>query len=147
MILSKTTEYSLTILGFMATRDEEMYSAEFLYNELKIPRRYLRRLLTDLSSLGFLRSIKGRNGGFVFAKDLKEINFDAVITAMEGKEIINQCLLGFTCCLVEKPCVMHDDWIEASTKLKEILINTNLADLRTKYKQSLASGMLEIPDN
>ena len=72
MILNKTTEYALTILGFMATRNENMYSAEHLHQQLNIPRRYLRRLLTDLASHGFLKSISGRNGGFAFARDLKE---------------------------------------------------------------------------
>lgn len=35
MILNKTTEYALTVLGFMATRNEEMYSAEYLHQQLK----------------------------------------------------------------------------------------------------------------
>jgi Rrf2 family transcriptional regulator, iron-sulfur cluster assembly transcription factor len=133
MQLNRTTEYALTILGFMATRDEALYSAELLHQELNIPRRYLRRILTDLSKYGFLTSLKGRNGGFTFAKDLKKINFADVITAMEGTEILNRCLIGFTCCIVDKPCVMHDAWIEASTKMKEVLANTNLADLKEKY--------------
>lgn len=30
MILNKTTEYVLTILGFMAIRNDAMYSAEYL---------------------------------------------------------------------------------------------------------------------
>jgi Rrf2 family transcriptional regulator, iron-sulfur cluster assembly transcription factor len=133
MKFSKTTEYALTILGFMATRNEEMYSAEYLYQKLQIPRRYLRRLLTDLSKCGFLESAKGRNGGFVFAKDLKEINFANIIEAFEGSDFLNRCLLGFSCCLVDKPCVMHDSWMEASEKMKETLANTSLSDLRERY--------------
>lgn len=133
MVLSKTTEYTLTVLGFMATRNEEIYSAEYLYNELKIPRRYLRRLLTDLSKLGFIKSTSGRSGGFVFAKDLNEINFLNIIHAMEGDEAFTTCLLGFSCCIVDKPCVMHDAWTEARSKMIEILTQTTLADLKDKY--------------
>jgi Rrf2 family protein len=144
MILSKTTEYALTILGFMATRNEEMYSAEFLHQELNIPRRYLRRLLTDLSKHGFLASTKGRNGGFIFAKDLKEINFASIIEAMEGTDILNRCLLGFSCCLVDKPCVMHEAWMEASDKMKETLSNTSLADLRGKYLADINKDLKKI---
>lgn len=137
MILSKTTEYALTILGFMATRNEEISSAEYLHQQLNIPRRYLRRLLTDLSKHGFLNSTKGRNGGFVFAKDLKEISFANIIEAIEGTDILNRCLLGFSCCLVDKPCIMHDAWMEASDKMKETLSNTSLADLRAKYQADI----------
>jgi len=133
MILAKTTEYSLAILGFMATRDEASYSAEYLHEQLKIPRRYLRKLLTDLAKHGFLSSIKGRNGGFIFSKDLKEINFAHVIETLEGKELTNRCIMGFTCCMVDKPCLMHDSWTEATEKLRDTLAATNLADLREKY--------------
>lgn len=134
MILAKTTEYALTILGFMATRNEPVYSAEFLHQELHIPRRYLRRLLTDLAGHGFIASTKGRNGGFVFARNLGEINFANIIETLEGTDILNRCLMGFTCCLVDKPCIMHDSWTEASNKMKEVLSGTTLESLRTKYQ-------------
>jgi Rrf2 family transcriptional regulator, iron-sulfur cluster assembly transcription factor len=134
MILSKTTEYALSVLAFMATRDVEIFTAESLYQELKVPRQYLRRLLTDLSKKGFVTSTRGRNGGFVFARDLSEINFAQVIYAMEGEDALNTCLLGFTACIVDRPCAMHDQWTDARTKMIETLTNTTLADLKEKYQ-------------
>ncbi len=137
MIRNKTTEYALTILGFMATRNEDMYSAEYLHKQLNIPRRYLRRLLTDLSRHGFLKSTSGRNGGFVFARDLEEINLALVINTLEGYETLCTCILGFSCCIVDKPCIMHDTWMETRSKMVEILSNTTLADLKEKYQMDL----------
>ncbi|MCX6281460.1 MAG: Rrf2 family transcriptional regulator [Bacteroidetes bacterium] len=133
MILGKTTEYALSVLAYMATRSQDMYPAELLHRELKIPRHYLRRLLTDLSKKGFIASSRGRNGGFVFARELSMINFAQVIDAMEGEEAMNICLLGFTACIVDKPCAMHDLWSDARSKMAETLKNTSLADLREKY--------------
>ena len=133
MILAKTTEYALTVLGFMATRNEALYPAEYLHQKLHIPRQYLRRLLTDLSKLGYIRSSKGRNGGFVFNQDLKEINFYNIINAMEGPDAMKTCLLGFSCCIADRPCVMHNTWTEARSKMIEALTNTSLADLKEKY--------------
>jgi len=137
MILNKTTEYALTILGFMATRNENIYSAEYLYKQLNIPRRYLRRLLTDLSKHGFLKSTSGRNGGFVFARDLKEISLAMVINTIEGSGATFTCILGFSCCIVDKPCIMHDSWMEAGSKMANTLSNTTLADLKEKYQLDL----------
>jgi Rrf2 family protein len=141
MILNKTTEYALTILGFMATRNENMYSAEYLHKQLNIPRRYLRRLLTDLSKHGFLKSTSGRNGGFVFARDLNEISLARVINAMEGSGAIFTCILGFSCCIVDKPCIMHDTWMEARSKMVGILTNTTLADLKEKYQLDIIKNV------
>ena len=137
MIFNKTTEYALTILGFMATRNENVYSAEYLHQQLNIPRRYLRRLLTDLASHGFLTSSSGRNGGFIFAQALKEINLAMVINKLEGSDAVNNCILGFSCCVVDKPCIMHESWMEARSKMVETLTNTTLADLKEKYQMDL----------
>lgn len=134
MILNKTTEYALTILGFMATRNESMYSAEYLHQQLNIPRRYLRRLLTELASHGFLKSTSGRNGGFVFAKDLNEINLALVINTLEGSDGSCTCILGYKRCDNDQPCVMHDSWIEARSNMVETLTATTLADIKEKYQ-------------
>ena len=141
MILNKTTEYALTVLGFMATRNENMYSAEYLHQQLNIPRRYLRSLLTDLSKHGFLKSSSGRNGGFVFAQELKEINLALVINKLEGIDAICNCILGFSCCIVDKPCIMHEPWKEARSKMIETLTNTTFADLKEKYQMDLLKNL------
>jgi Rrf2 family protein len=137
MILNKTTEYALSVLAFMATRNEELYPAEYLYEQLNIPRQYLRRLLTDLSKKGFITASRGRNGGFVFARELSTINFAQVIDALEGEDAMTICLLGFTACVTDRPCVMHEQWSEARGKMIETLSHTTLADLREKYLESL----------
>lgn len=137
MILNKTTHYALTVLAFMATRNEEVYSAEYLYEQLNIPRRYLRRLLTDLSRLGFIRSTKGRKGGFVFAMPMEEISILNIINSMEEPDALDKCILGFSCCIVDKPCAMHDQWIEAKSKMTDTLTNTSLAGLREKYRMDI----------
>jgi Rrf2 family transcriptional regulator, iron-sulfur cluster assembly transcription factor len=140
MILSKTTEYALSVLSFMATRNHQMYPAEFLHQELQIPRQYLRRLLTNLSRKGFIVSTRGRNGGFVFARDMSTINIAQVIEAMEGAGAMNTCLLGFTACITGHPCVMHDLWTESRSKMIETLTKTTLADLSEKYRKDIVTG-------
>lgn len=127
------TEYALSVLAFMATRSEALYSAELLHQELKIPKQYLRRLLTTLSKLGFIAGTRGRNGGFVFARELSGINFAQVIEATEGDASLNTCLLGHTACNAKMPCAMHDIWKEAHTQMMATLTTTSLAALREKY--------------
>lgn len=132
MILNKTTEYALTILGFMAVSEEEIFSAELLHERLEIPRRYLRKLLTDLSKHGYVTSAKGRKGGFVFAKPLEEINLSQIIKSIEGTEIFGNCLLGHHTCNENQTCVMHETWSEARSKMLETLSNTSLRDLKER---------------
>lgn len=68
MKLSKTSEYALRILIFMAKEPEQLYTAKQLVEELNVSDKYLRRLMTDLSKSGFIRSVQGRDGGYMFIK-------------------------------------------------------------------------------
>lgn len=140
MNFSKTTEYALRILSFMATRAEDNYSSEYLYSQLNIPRRYLRRLMTELSAAGFIMSTRGRNGGFVFARDPGSISLQDIVDASEGPLALNRCILGFSCCLAGTPCAMHDEWLEAGERVKRVLRETTLASLRDKYRVAGATG-------
>jgi Rrf2 family protein len=132
MILNKTTEYALTVLGYMSISQEQIFPAEMLHEKLEIPRRYLRKLLTDLSKLGIIKSAKGRKGGFVFAKPLSEITLASIIETVEGSEVMGNCILGHQICKEEQPCVMHEIWMEAKTKMMDTLSNTTLQDLKNK---------------
>lgn len=121
----------------MALSDEEIFSAEYLHEKLNIPRRYLRKLLTDLSKLGFICSGKGRKGGFVIAKPLEEINLSSIIASVEGAEIMGSCLLGHQHCKEDEPCVMHETWLDAKTKMMDILSKTTLKELKERNKDKM----------
>ncbi len=73
MILSKTSTYVLRILNFIAAQEHALYKATMLDDELDIPDKYLRRLLTQLTAHGSIKSILGRSGGYTINKDLSQI--------------------------------------------------------------------------
>ena len=70
MRLSKTSEYALRILSFMAKEPKALYSAKYLVESLNISDKYLRKLMTILSKADFIKSIQGRVGGYSFNKDI-----------------------------------------------------------------------------
>ncbi len=129
MKLSKTSEYALRILIFMAKNPEELYTAKYLIEKLNVSDKYLRRLMTDLSKSGFIRSTQGRDGGYTFAKDIHDIFLYDIIDSVEGMEHLNDCVLGFNECSCSNPCAMHDDWIIIREKLNKVFNQTKLSDL------------------
>jgi Rrf2 family protein len=128
MRLSKTSEYALRILSFMAKEPELLYSAKFLVEKLNISDKYLRRLMTNLTKSGFIRSAQGRDGGYSFAKKLNEIVLADIINSVEGMEKYMGCVLGFDQCSDTNPCVMHSTWIDVREKFNETFQNKTLAD-------------------
>ena len=132
MNLSKTTSYSLNVLSYMAQNREAVCSSSFLHEKLNIPHQYLRQLLTQLSKSGFIHSTRGRNGGFVFSKDICEIFVADIINSVEGLDSFNKCILGFTDCPFDTKCSMHDFWEKTRSDIIKELKTTSLSDLLLK---------------
>lgn len=120
MFLTKTTEYAMRTLIFMATHDRELFTTRFISRQLNIPYKYLSRIMTDLARNGLIISVKGRGGGFRIAKSLDQITLYDIFIAVEGTSPLNSCILGFPDCSEENPCALHYLW----EKNKEVIINT-----------------------
>lgn len=129
MKLSKTSEYSLRILIFMAKEPSLLYTAKQLVKELNVSDKYLRRLMTDLSKSGFIRSVQGRDGGYTFTKSINDIFLYDVIDSVEGMDKLNGCLLGFEKCSCTNPCAMHENWKEVRADLNKLFRETRLSNM------------------
>lgn len=129
MKLSKTSEYALRILIFMAKEPSLLYTAKQLVKELNVSDKYLRRLMTDLSKSGFIRSVQGRDGGYTFTKSIDDIFLYDIIDSVEGMDKLNGCLLGFEKCSCTNPCAMHDNWQIVRSDLNKLFRETKLSDL------------------
>lgn len=132
MNFSKTSKYALRILSHMAKDEAAQYSAQQLHEDINIPVRYLRRLLTDLSKSGFIKSTHGRNGGFTFSRSASQIYLSEIVDSVDGLESINGCILGYDSCAFDYKCPMHAIWQETKQKVINTLKSTSLQDLRKK---------------
>ncbi len=130
MKLSKTSEYAIRILSFMALSDKELFSAKYLLEKINIPQKYMRRIMTDLSKHNFITSVQGRDGGYFFSKDIKTIFLVDIIDAVEGIKAYTGCILGFHECSDEKPCAMHLSWVKTKDELIHTLTTTSLNDIK-----------------
>ena len=129
MKLSKTSEYALRILIFMAKEPEKLYSAKHLIEKLKVSDKYLRKLMTDMSKSGFIKSSQGRDGGYTFAKDIQNIFLYDIIDSVEGMEKLNGCVLGFDECSCTNPCAMHNIWEDKRNEMNKLFSETRLSDM------------------
>jgi Rrf2 family protein len=129
MKLTKTSEYALRILTFMATDEDRLFTARYLVSKLKISDKYLRRLMTDLTRAGLILSIQGRDGGYKFAKKTEEIKLADVVNVVEGMDTYSGCVLGFCNCSDDNPCAMHDNWVSVRTEFLRVFEETNLKSL------------------
>ena len=131
MLFSKTTTYALRIMILMAKDEKKQISAQQIHETLSIRKAYLRRLMTDLSKHGFIKSTMGRNGGYQFAGKPEEIHIYEVIDAVEGIDSLEGCILGVTNCDQSPQCVMHVLWENTRKNLLYTFKHTSLMNLNT----------------
>ena len=129
MNFNKTTEYALRIFGFMAVNENKLYRAEYIYKNLNIPLRYLRKLLTSLSKSDLMISVQGKSGGYRLTKKTSEISLLDIVQAMEDQQLDSDCFFGFNECAFERKCAIHEKWSLVKENIRNVLSNTNLADL------------------
>jgi len=130
MRLSKTSEYALRVLSFMINSDMQVFSAKYLIDSLDVPDKYLRRLMTDLSKSGFIKSMKGRDGGYIFAKNADTIHISQVIDAVEGMDKYEGCIMGFGECSDDNPCSLHEKYAPIKEQLITFLSSTTISELK-----------------
>jgi Rrf2 family protein len=132
---TRTTEYALRVMTHLARAPREAHSSFVLHRELRIPKKYLQRLLTTLGKRGLIRSLRGRNGGYVLATEPRTIALADVIEAVEGFDRQPQCLFGFAACTLNRPCAMHDRWARHQEAVVRTLTRATLAELVRRPKR------------
>jgi len=130
MRLSKTSEYALRVLSFMINSDMQVFSAKYLIDTLSVPDKYLRRLMTDLSKSGFIKSMKGRDGGYIFAKNANTIFLSQIIDSVEGMDKYEGCIMGFGECSDDHPCSLHEKYAPIKEQLITFLSSTTISELK-----------------
>ncbi|MCB0279215.1 MAG: Rrf2 family transcriptional regulator [Calditrichaeota bacterium] len=125
----KTSEYAIRVLAYIALADPKRVSAMSIHKELKIPYKYLGRLLTDLANHNFIKSERGKFGGYVMKKDLNKIYIADIIEAIEGEGNFSRCILGFENCSENSPCMMHKHWMPMQNTIEMKLRRLSIDEL------------------
>jgi len=84
MLITKASEYAILSL-IIISKQHEPIGSEKLSRELNISKSFLAKILQSLAKTEILKSYKGTNGGFLLAKETKDISMLNVIASVEGK--------------------------------------------------------------
>lgn len=92
-----------------------------------IPVAYLDQLLTTLRRSGFIRSVRGPQGGHALAKDPDDLKLSEVLTTLEGSLAPVGWLDDDIC--PDRVRAQRDVWVEIRDACMTILDRTTVADL------------------
>ncbi len=124
-------EYALKALVRLGLSEEPMSVPQISKAE-RIPPNFLEQILVRLRRKGFVRSIRGKKGGYMLALPPYEITVLDVIEAVEGKYGLVKCLIpgGEEECFVPATdCVLRSVWNRVQAKIKDILSDITIESI------------------
>ena len=113
-LITRDTDYAMRALNYLICNEGRTVSITELVKELETPKPFLRKILQLLSINGILKSYRGKNGGFVLARDPKDIFLLDLMQVFQGKFKISECLFKKNACPDQPYCLLklEIDYIE-----------------------------------
>ena len=105
-----------------------------------IPESYLEQLLTTLRRAGFVRSVRGPQGGHILVRDPEALPVSEVIEALEGSILPIDCLDDSSACSKAGGCAQREMWQAVRQAILGVLESTTVADLAAKDRAVAPGG-------
>lgn len=148
MILSRTSQYAIQALIFIATRPsgEPVLNRE-IASYLGVPSAYLAKIMQSLCKGNLLYSYRGRLGGFCLREGAEKTDLMQILLMTEGTSFTKDCVLGLKVCSDATACPMHKKWVPIKHKIVALLNEQTLEKLARavqggKYRLSDLPGAL-----
>jgi len=127
--LTQYTDYSLRVLIYLALQPDRRCSIQEIADKYEISKNHLMKVVRQLSSAGFVDSVRGVRGGLRLAVDPAEINLAAVIEEMEPDFGMVECLRADNQCVITGPCKLQSMLRQATQAFLDVMREQTLADL------------------
>ena len=105
-----------------------------------VPEPYLDQLLTTLRRAGFIRSVRGPQGGHALIREPHDVRLSEVMLALEGSLAPLACVDDPDACTKEGGCVQREVWERVRDATREILDTVSIGDLADKEREYQRNG-------
>jgi len=123
---SKYAVNALTELSFL--EESGPVSLSDIANNQKIQLSYLEQLFRKLRIAGIVTSIRGRNGGYIYAKEISSITIKEVMDAVDENLDATSCH-GTHSCNDGKQCKTHNLWNNLNNLVDDYLTKITISNL------------------
>ena len=136
MKLSKRGEYALRALidlGIASELGWPMLQASELATKEKLPIKFLEQIFTQLKAAGYVKSRRGKFGGYSLGRPMNQIKFGAVIRLIDGPlapiRCVSQMAYVRCSCPDEVHCGLRMLMLDVRNAIAKLLDRYTLADI------------------
>jgi len=132
-VLSQTSLYAIRAMGYLASEsgmDKKPILGKIIAEEMQIPANFLSKILNRLVHAGLIRSIRGRNGGFVIDRPTSEVNVREIIDLFMHLDDHKDCFLNINKC--DGTCGFHMGWRIITNQMGKMLDEVTIDKILNK---------------
>jgi len=132
MIYSKTCEYAIRALSFIASREKTVPVGVLeVSQETGVPRAYVTKIFQCLIQARILDSKSGPKGGYFLRVKPSKLTLAELMTVLDDQpqSSLSKCIMGQKMCNDEDACTLHPIWAPACEQIKRTLSEKTIADV------------------
>lgn len=130
MRLTTYTDYALRVLMYLGLRGETLSTIQEIADQYGISKNHLMKLVHELGQLGYVETIRGKNGGLRLGRRPDEITVGEIVRRLESDMALVECFqITDVHCQIVSDCILRPALEDALNRFLETLDGYTLADL------------------
>jgi len=129
MRLTTFTDYSLRVLIYLGTHEDQRAAVGDIALAYGISRNHLMKVILFLAEEGYVVTARGKGGGVQLKQEPDQIRIGALVRKAEKDSVLVECYSEDSLCSIEPVCLLRGAFDEAIQAFFSVLDGYTLADL------------------
>lgn len=140
MLLSTKGRYGLKAVFELALNyGEGPVSLKRISDKYGISEHYLEQILAKLRKSGYIKTVRGAQGGYLLSKEPYNVTVGMILRALEGEMSPSECL-NEDVCTRQSICVSRIVWEKIENSINNVIDNTSLGNMIEEHKKINQEG-------
>ena len=139
MKISTKGRYAVRVMLDLAVHNTgELINVKSIADRQDISEKYLEQIISILNKAGFLKSVRGAQGGYKLARPAEEYTVGMILRLIEGSLAPVACMDDEpNACPRREKCATLSVWEKVDKAVREVVDNVTLKDLVEEQKAKL----------
>ena len=131
--ISDAASLALHAMAFIAGSPKRLVTSREIISALRVSDTHLSKVLQRLVKAGFIRSLRGPNGGFILHRDAESITLLQIFESFDGPLTPTNCLLDKPVCNAGN-CILGKLLHDVNSEIRTHLSQTRLSHLKNVFQ-------------
>lgn len=142
MILSTKGRYGLKAAFELALNyGKGPVSLKKISDKYGISEHYLEQILAKLRKRGYIKTVRGAQGGYLLSKEPDDVTVGMILRALEGEMSPSECL-NEDVCTRQYICVSRIIWEKIENSINNVIDNTTLGNMIDEHEKINQEGKI-----